>query len=97
MSTLPQQPFAFLLLLLAAITTLCGTSASPEPWPDTPFRTSGRWILSATGANVTLVGISWPAHGELMIPEGLQHQSVATIVGKIYNKTIPHLAPLSYY
>jgi len=85
MSTLQQQPFAFLLLILAAITTLCGTavSASPEPWPDTPFRTSGRWILSATGANVTLAGISWPAHGELMIPEGLQHQSIAMIVGKI--------------
>ncbi|KAK3386659.1 glycoside hydrolase superfamily [Podospora didyma] len=52
-------------------------------WPNGPFKTSGRWILDASGTNVTYAGVSWPGHGEAMVPEGLQYQSIATIVGKV--------------
>jgi hypothetical protein len=52
-------------------------------WPNTPFKTSGRWITDALGNNVTHAGVNWPGHGEVMIPEGLQHQSIPAIVSKI--------------
>ncbi|GAB1312630.1 Putative beta--galactanase [Madurella fahalii] len=52
-------------------------------WPNGPFTTSGRWITDASGANITHVGVNWPGHGEVMIPEGLQHQAIPTIVSKI--------------
>jgi hypothetical protein len=78
---------------LRQLTTLvCGTAiasqaiAAEHPraaWPNGPFVTSGRWIADAGGSNVTYVGVNWPGHGETMVPEGLQHQSIATIVGKI--------------
>jgi hypothetical protein len=31
----------------------------------------------------TYVGVNWPGHGEVMIPEGLQHVSIASVVTKI--------------
>jgi hypothetical protein len=52
-------------------------------WPNTPFRTSGRWILDASGNNVTYAGVNWPGHLEAMIPEGLQYQSIDSIVSQI--------------
>ncbi|KAK4449060.1 glycoside hydrolase [Podospora aff. communis PSN243] len=67
------------LLILFSLTPLPSAAA----WPNTPFRTSGRWILDATGSNVTYAGVNWPAHGEVMIPEGLQYQSIPAIVAKI--------------
>lgn len=75
-----------------ALLTLAGlgiaSSASSEAsrraaWPNTPHVTSGRWIRDATGANVTYAGTNWPGAADVMIPEGLQYQSVATIVTKI--------------
>ncbi|KAK0713660.1 glycoside hydrolase family 5 protein [Lasiosphaeria miniovina] len=59
------------------------STTSGTAWPNGPFRTSGRWIIDASGADVTYAGVSWPAHGETMLPEGLQYQSVAAIVAKI--------------
>ncbi|KAI1109375.1 glycoside hydrolase superfamily [Nemania sp. NC0429] len=52
-------------------------------WPNGPLATSGRWIADATGAKITYVGANWPGSLETMIPEGLQYQSIETIVSKI--------------
>ncbi|KAF2834649.1 glycoside hydrolase family 5 protein [Patellaria atrata CBS 101060] len=52
-------------------------------FPNTPFNTSGRWVLDSRGANFTYIGVNWPGAGEVMIPEGLQYQSVSSIVSKI--------------
>ncbi|OAL47990.1 glycosyl hydrolase family 5 protein-like protein/cellulase [Pyrenochaeta sp. DS3sAY3a] len=52
-------------------------------FPNAPFKTSTRWVLDSTGANFTYVGVNWPGAGEAMIPEGLQYQSVQSIVSKI--------------
>lgn len=52
-------------------------------WPNGPLVTSGRWIRDTTGANVKYAGVNWPGAGEVMIPEGLQYQSIQTIVSKV--------------
>jgi aryl-phospho-beta-D-glucosidase BglC (GH1 family) len=52
-------------------------------WPNGPFKTSGRWLLDASGSNVTYAGVNWPAHVETMLPEGLQYQSIDSIVSQI--------------
>ncbi|KAK0613523.1 glycoside hydrolase superfamily [Immersiella caudata] len=65
---------------LTCTTLLLLVPSTSAAWPNTPFRTSGRWILDATGANVNYVGVNWPAHGEVMIPEGLQYQFIPAIV-----------------
>lgn len=48
-----------------------------------PLSTSGRNILDNAGRIVTYVGVNWPGHMDAMIPEGLQYQSIETIVSKI--------------
>jgi hypothetical protein len=40
-------------------------------------------MLNASGKNVTYAGVNWSGHGEAMVPEGLQHQSIEYIVSKI--------------
>jgi hypothetical protein len=52
-------------------------------WPDGPFVTSGRWIHDASGNNLTYAGTNWPGHADVMIPEGLQYQSIETIVQRV--------------
>ncbi len=52
-------------------------------WPDVPLVTSGRWIHNAVGANVTYAGVNWPGAADVMIPEGLQYASIASIVSGI--------------
>ncbi|KAK7918219.1 glycoside hydrolase family 5 protein [Apiospora marii] len=54
-----------------------------SPWPNGPFVTSDRWITDASGNIVTYAGVNWPGHLETMLPEGLQYQSVASLVSKI--------------
>lgn len=66
-------------LLAALATTLPLTAA----FPNAPFNTSAQNVVDASGANFTYVGANWPGHGEVMIPEGLQYQSISHIVGKI--------------
>ncbi|KAI3318128.1 glycoside hydrolase family 5 protein [Xylariaceae sp. AK1471] len=73
---------------LAVINLLLGLSSSRETgrraaWPNGPLTTSGRWITDATGAKVTYVGVNWPGSLDTMIPEGLQYQSIETVVSKI--------------
>ncbi|KAK3904362.1 glycoside hydrolase superfamily [Staphylotrichum tortipilum] len=82
-----------LALALLALVGLGKTAPSPHQphddlssraaWPNGPFVTSGRWILDASGKNLTYAGTNWPSHADVMIPEGLQYQSIETIVQKI--------------
>jgi hypothetical protein len=52
-------------------------------WPNGPLVTSGRWIHNSLGENVTYAGVNWPGAADVMIPEGLQYQSIASIVSGI--------------
>lgn len=52
-------------------------------FPNAPFTTSDQWILDSTGANFTYVGVNWPGAADVLIPEGLQYQSIASIASKI--------------
>lgn len=74
----------FLLLptlgLLAQAQPLCTNSTS---WPFTPFTTSGRDMKNSLNETVVYAGVNWPGAADVMIPEGLQYQSVSTIMSKI--------------
>lgn len=52
-------------------------------FPNAPFVTSGQWVQDSSGENFTYVGVNWPGAGEVMIPEGLQYQSIGSIATKI--------------
>jgi hypothetical protein len=54
-----------------------------DGFPNLPFTSEGPQILDASGNNVKWAGTNWPGHGEVMIPEGLQYQSIETIVSDI--------------
>jgi len=70
--------------LLASTATALPHNAQPRAtWPDGPFVTSGRWIRNASGQNVTYAGANWPGAADVMLPEGLQYQSIANIVAKL--------------
>jgi hypothetical protein len=71
------------LLLGSGVASRVAGGEKRAAWPNGPFVTSGRWILDSTGKNVTYAGTNWPGHADVMIPEGLQYQSVETIVSKI--------------
>ncbi len=58
-------------------------AVAASSWPNGPLVTSGRWITDASGGNITYAGVNWPGASEAMIPEGLQYQSVQTIVSKV--------------
>jgi len=87
--------FILAILVFASLAFASPTSSSePKPvldvvpekraaWPNTPHVTSGRWVRDATGKNITYAGTNWPGHADVMIPEGLQYQSIATIVTRI--------------
>jgi hypothetical protein len=74
------------LLLLSVLGAL--TQASPiisraSSWPHTPFTTTGRDIKNNLNETITYAGVNWPGAADVMIPEGLQYQSIATIISKI--------------
>lgn len=69
--------------LFASLLSLATLPSLLHAFPNTPFTASTQWILDSTGANFTYVGVNWPGAGEVMIPEGLQYQSIASIVSKI--------------
>lgn len=71
------------ILGLAVAGTAPASELPRAAWPNGPFVTSGRWITDASGVTVTYAGVNWPGHVETMIPEGLQYQSIETIVSKI--------------
>lgn len=57
--------------------------ATAASWPNGPLTTSGSSIIDASGNVVTYAGANWPGAADVMIPEGLQYQSVANIVAKL--------------
>jgi hypothetical protein len=71
------------LLSLARVISAAEHDSGTAAWPNGPFVTSGRDIKNALGETIVYAGTNWPGHGEVMIPEGLQYQSVQTIVSKI--------------
>ena len=68
--------------LFAAILGIANLAAA-QSWPNGPFTTSGRNMIDASGNVVTYAGANWPGAADVMIPEGLQYQSVASIVAKL--------------
>lgn len=67
---------------LLSLAGLIGLSKAAS-WPNGPFTTSGSSIIDASGNVVTYAGANWPGAADVMIPEGLQYQSVANIVAKL--------------
>ncbi|KAJ1326143.1 cellulase family glycosylhydrolase [Microdochium nivale] len=74
-----------LCLTLLGLSSLAAAvpAARQAAWPVGPFTVSGRDIKNANGETIVFAGTNWPGHGEVMIPEGLQYQSIQTIVSKI--------------
>ncbi|KAK8066258.1 beta-1-6-galactanase [Apiospora hydei] len=86
MKSILQAPFLHLLAASSgflAQTAESRTLPRQNGWPFAPFVTSGRDIKDTQGQNVVYAGANWPGAGEVMIPEGLQYQSVETIVSKM--------------
>ena len=75
--------FAGVVVAFLASNTLGAPTAPTAAWPNGPFTRSGRWIVDASGTRTHFAGVNWPGAGETMIPEGLQYQSIKTIVSKI--------------
>jgi hypothetical protein len=69
--------------LLASLLCVFALPNLLSAFPNAPFATSKQWIQDSTGANFTYVGVNWPGAADVMIPEGLQYQSIASIVSKI--------------
>lgn len=57
--------------------------AAAASWPYGPLTTSGSQMLDDVGNVVTYAGANWPGAADVMIPEGLQYQSVAKIVANL--------------
>jgi hypothetical protein len=68
-------------LLINVLLLTCGVQASS--WPYGRFYTSGRYIVNTNGKHVTYAGVNWPGAADTMTPEGLQYQSIESIVSKI--------------
>lgn len=75
------------------VSLVCATALPSllHAFPNVPFQTQDRWIVDSKGANFTYVGANWPGAGEVMIPEGLQYQSIASIVSKIKDLKMNHV------
>lgn len=69
------------LRLVAAAAAFAFTTV--VAFPNAPFYTDGRWIKDSAGCTFTYVGVNWPGAADTMLPEGLQYQSVSSIVSKI--------------
>jgi hypothetical protein len=70
-------------IIINVLLLICGAQASS--WPYGPFYTSGNYIVNTEGSRVTYAGVNWPGAADTMIPEGLQYQSIESIVSKIKN------------
>lgn len=69
-----------ILSVIAVVGHILGQTAA---FPNLPFVTDGPNIVDTTGASLKFAGTNWPGHGQVMIPEGLQYQSIETIVAGI--------------
>lgn len=72
-----RQPATYLTGLAAL------SSVVAQSWPNGPFSTAGQYIVNSSNETVKIAGVNWPGHMEVMVPEGLQHQSVEEIVSHI--------------
>lgn len=72
-----------LTAVLSAILSYAAEILTQQAFSTKPFYTDGRWILNDDQVNLTYAGVNWPAHGETMVPEGLQNASVAEMVHKV--------------
>jgi hypothetical protein len=72
-----------LLSILGVLTQANPITSQASTWPHTPFTTSGRDIKNSLHETVVYAGVNWPGAADVMIPEGLQYQSIHTIMTKI--------------
>lgn len=72
-----------LIPLLSVLPLLAPAHTPNSSWPHGPFISSGRQILNALNETVVYAGVNWPGAADVMIPEGLQYASIASIVSKI--------------
>jgi hypothetical protein len=72
-----------LLSILGALAQANPITSQASLWPHAPFTTSGRDIKNSLGQTVTYASVNWPGAADVMISEGLQYQSVKTIMSKI--------------
>lgn len=83
---LPSFNMVALSLLAIASYAISCINASPvkrASWPNGPFYTEGEKILDQSGNSIKYAGVNWPGHGETMVPEGLQYQSISKIVAEM--------------
>lgn len=73
----------FFLPLLGTFTQAIPIDSRASSWPNAPFTTSGRDMKNSLGETVVYAGVNWPGAADAMIPEGLQYQSVSSIMSKI--------------
>lgn len=79
-----MRSFSLLLAAAAALPTVFAAAVPlSERAISTPFKTNKQWIQDSTGKNFTYVGANWPGAADVMIPEGLQYASIASIVSKL--------------
>lgn len=75
--------FTSLVLFLSFTAAVLSSKPVANDALKLPFSTKGRDIVDKNGGVFLYKGTNWPGHQEIMIPEGLQHSSVADIVAWI--------------
>lgn len=83
-------------LLTALHWALSCVPEASAAFPDTPFTTDGRDIVSASGEKVVFAGVNWPGQGMTMLPEGLQYNSIANITSIIKQDLGMNVIRLTY-
>ncbi|KAJ3545586.1 hypothetical protein NM208_g2440 [Fusarium decemcellulare] len=68
---------------LVALGCLLSSAVAQGSWPFGPLRTSGGSIINSKDEVVAFAGANWPGHGEVMVPEGLQYQSIEEVINDI--------------
>ncbi|KAI5205944.1 glycoside hydrolase family 5 protein [Aureobasidium subglaciale EXF-2481] len=72
-----------LLPILGSLAQASPILPRASSWPNAPFTASGRDIKNSLNETVVYAGVNWPGAADVMIPEGLQYQSVSSIMSKI--------------
>ncbi|TKA30683.1 hypothetical protein B0A50_02403 [Salinomyces thailandicus] len=83
----------FLTYLLSGASCVFWAHAT---FPDTPFTTNRRDVISASGRNVIFAGVNWPGQGLTVLPEGLQYNSIANITSSIKQSLGMNIRKLTY-
>ncbi|CAJ2509678.1 Uu.00g147040.m01.CDS01 [Anthostomella pinea] len=72
-----------LLALISWASSLTLQDDRAAAWPYGPFLVSGTEMKNSQGDSIVYAGTNWDGHGEVMIPDGLQYQSVESVVSMI--------------